>query len=108
MILNNSNTKTFLLLLTFFIFSCGGDSANNSNDSAQIDIVNEIQDEPLTNSNNESEKENMTWDNKEEMKGMNTACQIINQQISPMLMGRDLYLLKKLESALTNFKNKSE
>ena len=56
MILNNSNTKTFLLLLTFFIFSCGGDSANNSNDSAQIDIVNEIQDEPLTNSNNESEK----------------------------------------------------
>jgi enolase len=57
---------------------------------------------------NESEKENMTWDNKEEMKGMNTACQIINQQISPMLMGRDLYLLKKLESALTNLKNKSE
>ena len=57
MILNNSNTKTFLLLLTFFIFSCGGDSANNSNDSAQIDIANEIQDEPLTNSNNESEKE---------------------------------------------------
>ena len=57
MILNNSNTKTFLIVLTFFIFSCGGNSANNSNDSAQIDIANEIQDESLTNSNNESEKE---------------------------------------------------
>ena len=34
MIMNNSNTKTYLLLLTFFIFSCGSDSANNVNDSA--------------------------------------------------------------------------
>ena len=64
MILNNSNTKTFLLLLTFFIFSCGGnsannadDSTNNANDSAQIDIADETNDEPLTNSNNESKKD---------------------------------------------------
>ena len=64
MIMNNSNTKTFLLFLTFFIFSCGGDSginaddsANNTDDSAQIDIVEETQDEPLSDSNNESKKE---------------------------------------------------
>ena len=64
MIMNNSNTKTFLLLLTFFIFSCGGnsasntdDSTNNANDSAQIDIADETNDEPLTNSNNESKKD---------------------------------------------------
>ena len=64
MIMNNSNTKTFLLLLTFFIFSCGSDSTNNVNDStnnvndsAQIDIVDETNDEPLTNSNNESKKD---------------------------------------------------
>ena len=64
MIMNNSNTKTFLLLLTFFIFSCGSDSANNANDSAnnatdsaQIDIVEETQDEPLSDSNNESKKD---------------------------------------------------
>ena len=59
MIMNNSNTKTYLLLLTFFIFSCGSDSANNvndsannANDSAQIDIADETQEEPLTNSTN--------------------------------------------------------
>ena len=64
MIMNNSNTKTFLLLLTFFIFSCGSDSANNANDSAnnatdsaQIDIADETQEEPLTNSINESKKD---------------------------------------------------
>ena len=64
MIMNNSNTKTFLLFLTFFIFSCGGnsasnadDSTNNANDSAQIDIADETNDEPLTNSNNESKKD---------------------------------------------------
>ena len=64
MIVNNSNTKTYLLLLTFFIFSCGSDSANNvndsannANDSAQIDIADETQEEPLTNSINESKKD---------------------------------------------------
>ena len=57
MIMNNSNTKTFLLFLTFFIFSCGGDSGNNADDSAQIDIVEETQDEPLSDSNNESKKD---------------------------------------------------
>ena len=64
MIMNNSNTKTFLLFLTFFIFSCGGDSginaddsANNTDDSAQIDIEEETQDEPLSDSNNESKKD---------------------------------------------------
>ena len=71
MIMNNSNTKTYLLLLTFFIFSCGSDSAdnvndsannvndsaNNANDSAQIDIADETQEEPLTNSINESKKD---------------------------------------------------
>ena len=56
MIVNNSNTKTYLLLLTFFIFSCGSDSANNvndsannANDSAQVDIADETQEEQLTN-----------------------------------------------------------
>ena len=55
--MNNSNTKTYLLLLTFFIFSCGSDSANNANDSAnnatdsaQIDIEDATQEEPLNNS----------------------------------------------------------
>ena len=64
MIMNNSNTKTFLLFLTFFIFSCGGDSgintddsANNTDDSAQIDIAEETQDEPLSSSNNEPKKD---------------------------------------------------
>ena len=57
MIMNNSNTKTFLFLLTFFIFSCGSDSANNASDSAQIDIADETQEEPLTNSINESKKD---------------------------------------------------
>ena len=64
MIMNNSNTKTFLLFLTFFIFSCGGDSgintddsANNTDNSAQIDIAEETQDKPLSNSNNESKKD---------------------------------------------------
>ena len=64
MIMNNSITKTFLLLLTFFIFSCGGnsannadDSTNNADDSTQIDIADETNDEPLTNSNNESKKD---------------------------------------------------
>ena len=63
--MNNSNTKTFLLLLTFFIFSCGGesannadDSSNNANDSPQIDIVDETQDKPLNSSNSESIKDN--------------------------------------------------
>ncbi|GIS38638.1 MAG: hypothetical protein Ct9H90mP10_10390 [Actinomycetota bacterium] len=45
MIMNNSNTKTYLLLLTFFIFSCGSDSANNATDSAQIEIADETQEE---------------------------------------------------------------
>ena len=64
MIMNNSNTKTYLLLLTFFIFSCGSDSANNANDSAnnatdsaQIDIADETQEEPLNNSINEPKKD---------------------------------------------------
>ena len=64
MIMNNSNTKTYLLLLTFFIFSCGSDSANNANDSAnnatdsaQIEIADETQEEILTNSINESKKD---------------------------------------------------
>ena len=64
MIMNNSNTKTYLLLLTLFIFSCGSDSANNvndsannANDSAQIDIADETQEEPLNNSINEPKKD---------------------------------------------------
>ena len=65
MIINNSNTKTLLLVLTLFIFSCSGDSGNNSDDSAQIDIADEAQDEPLTNSNNETNSNNKT---KEETK----------------------------------------
>ena len=55
--MNNSNTKTYLLLLTFFIFSCGSDSANNATDSAQIEIADETQEEILTNSINESKKD---------------------------------------------------
>lgn len=57
---------------------------------------------------NDAEKESMTWDNAEEMKGMKTACELINQNISPMLAGRDLYLFKKLEHLLLNFKYKRE
>ena len=51
-------------MLTFFIFSCGSDSANNANDSAnnatdsaQIEIADETQEEILTNSTNESKKD---------------------------------------------------
>ena len=66
MIINNSNTKTLLLVLTFFIISCGSDSANNADDSAQINITDEAQDEPLTNSNNETkeEKDDQSYKNK--------------------------------------------
>ena len=44
-------------MLTFFIFSCGSDSANNATDSAQIEIADETQEEILTNSINESKKD---------------------------------------------------
>ena len=57
MIINNSHTKILLLVLTFFILSCGGDSGNNADDSAQIDIAEETQDEPLSSSNNEPKKD---------------------------------------------------
>ena len=57
---------------------------------------------------NESEKETLTWDNPEEMKGMKTACQLINENLSPMFAGKDLYLFKKLDHLLTNFKNKRQ
>lgn len=57
---------------------------------------------------NEAEKESLTWDNKEEMQGMKTACQLINDHLSPLLVDRDLYLFKKLELLLLNFKRKKE
>ncbi len=73
MIINNSNTKTFLLVLTFIIFSCGGDSANNDEESAQIDIVDETQDEPLTNSNNETNSSNESKKDKDDQSSKNKA-----------------------------------
>ena len=73
MITNNSNTKTFLLVLTFFIFSCGGDSDNNADDSAQIDIADEAQDEPLSNSNNETNSNNKTKEEKDDQSNKNRA-----------------------------------
>ena len=73
MIINNSNTKTFLLVLTFIIFSCGGDSANNDEESAQIDIVDETQDEPLTNSNNETNSSNESKKDKDDQYSKNKA-----------------------------------
>jgi len=73
MIINNSNTKTFLLVLTFFIFSCGGDSANNADESAQIDVVDETQDEPLTNSNNETNSSNESKKDKDDQYSKNKA-----------------------------------
>ena len=57
---------------------------------------------------NEAEKESLTWDNREEMSGMKTACQLINHNISPMLVGRDLFFWKKLEALLLHFKEKRE
>lgn len=57
---------------------------------------------------NESEKETLTWDNQDEMKGMKTACKLINESLSPLLAGKDLYLFKKLDLLLMNFKNKRQ
>ena len=73
MIINNSHTKTLLLVLTFFIFSCGGDSGNNADDSAQIDIADEAQDEPLSNSNNETNSNNKTKEEKDDQSNKNRA-----------------------------------
>ena len=73
MIINNSHTKILLLVLTFFIFSCGGDSGNNADDSAQIDIADEAQDEPLSNSNNETNSNNKTKEEKDDQSNKNRA-----------------------------------
>jgi hypothetical protein len=73
MIINNSHTKILLLVLTFFIFSCGGDSGNNADDSAQIDIADEAQDEPLSNSNNETNSNNKTKEEKDDQSNKNSA-----------------------------------
>ena len=73
MIINNSNTKTLLLVLTLFIFSCSGDSGNNADDSAQIDIVDKAQDELLTNSNNETNSNNKTKEEKDDQSNKNRA-----------------------------------
>ncbi len=73
MIINNSHTKTLLLVLTLFIFSCGGDSGNNADDSAQIDIADEAQDEPLPNSNNETNSNNKTKEEKDDQSNKNRA-----------------------------------
>ena len=57
---------------------------------------------------NEAEKDSLTWDNPEEMSGMKNACKLINEQLSPKLEGRDLFLFKKLELLILNFKNKQQ
>mmetsp|Transcript_6812 Transcript_6812/g.11485 ORF Transcript_6812/g.11485 Transcript_6812/m.11485 type:complete len:84 (-) Transcript_6812:1517-1768(-) len=39
---------------------------------------------------NEAQKDEMTWDNQEEKTGMSKACEIINEQITPLFDNRDL------------------
>ena len=46
---------------------------------------------------NEAEREDFPWDNAEEKTGMREACKVINEQISPLLEGRDLLLIKKID-----------
>ena len=57
MILNNSNTKTFLLFLTLFMLSCGGSSSNNTDDSIQVDTMNNTQDEVSASIENNTDEQ---------------------------------------------------
>lgn len=55
---------------------------------------------------NPSQLENMTWDNSDEKTGMLLACKIINEQLSPLLHGKDATLFKKMDDALMTFKER--
>ena len=45
---------------------------------------------------NDSEKEQLTWDNQEEMTGMSKACELINS-LNEAVAERDIYNYKKLD-----------
>lgn len=51
---------------------------------------------------------NMTWDDPEVKTGMSKAAELINDQISPMLKGKDIMQFKKIEDQLRNFKLRHE
>ena len=52
---------------------------------------------------NENELDSFTWDDPEEKTGLKKACEIINTEVSVLLQGKDITLIKKIDDQLHQF-----